>query len=262
MRILFVGDIVGRPGRTAISTFLPRIKRELRADWVIANGENAAHGNGLTPSTMKELFESGIDVITSGNHIWDKRDIYELLDTEPRLLRPANYPAEVPGHGVFVTEIGNPPVSLAVINLEGRAFMPPIDEPIRAVDELLSDLPEKSIVFVDFHAETTSEKLALGFFLDGRVSALVGTHTHVQTSDARILPKGTAYLTDVGMTGPYYSVLGVKPEIIIARMRTDLPQKFELSEGAVEINACVVEVDEKTRQAVSPPEIFRRVVEI
>jgi 2',3'-cyclic-nucleotide 2'-phosphodiesterase len=254
MHILFIGDIFGRPGRTIIKERLPLLVKEHAIDLVIANGENAAAGFGITPPIAEELFEVGIDVLTSGNHIWDKREIinyFEAADGNPysaarRLLRPANYPPGMPGWGIYQGVKGETPY--AVLNLQGRVFMAANDDPFRVVDQLLSQVTAK-VVLVDMHAEATSEKISMGWFLDGRVTAVVGTHTHVPTADERVLPGGTAYITDVGMTGPYDSVIGVKKELILDRFLTNMPIRFEAATGDVRLNAIVVDCNEESGQA-------------
>ncbi|MCL6505717.1 MAG: TIGR00282 family metallophosphoesterase [Bryobacteraceae bacterium] len=251
MRILFVGDIFASPGRRIVAQHLPRIVAEERIDLAIANVENAAGGFGLTPPVAEELFSFGLGVLTSGNHIWDKKEIYEYLAAQPRLLRPANYPADLPGSGVFVAEAHHG-ILCAVINLQGRTYMPPTDCPFRKADQILQSLPaEAKVRFVDFHAEVTSEKMAMGWYLDGRVTAVIGSHTHVPTADARILPGGTAYLTDVGMTGPYDSVIGVDKKLVLRRFLTGLPVRMEAAKGCVELHAVIVEADERTGRALS-----------
>ncbi len=250
MKLLFVGDVVGAPGRRVVRERLKALKREVGADLTIVNGENAAGGAGLTAPTAEELFASGADVLTTGNHVWDKRDVVPLLEKDPRVLRPANYPEGSPGKGVFVTSGSGVPV--AVVNLMGRVFMPLVDDPFRAAERLLAALPaEVRVVLVDFHAEATSEKSAFGWFLDGRVSAVVGTHTHVATADARVLPRGTAFITDVGMTGPFDSVIGVKKEQAIERFLTSRGTPYETAEGDVRLSAVVVTVDPATGRAAS-----------
>ncbi|MFZ5926450.1 MAG: TIGR00282 family metallophosphoesterase [Acidobacteriota bacterium] len=251
MRILFIGDIFASPGRRITSACLPRLLSEERIDLAIANVENAAGGFGITPPLAQELFALGIDVMTTGNHIWDKREIYDYLNHEPRLLRPANYGPAVPGSG-FVTGKARNGEPYAVLNLQGRVHMPAIECPFRTADALLADLPvETRIRFVDFHAEATSEKMAMGWHLDGRVTAVIGTHTHVPTADARILPGGTAYQTDCGMTGPYDSVIGVEKKTILHRFLTQLPARFEAASGMVELHAAIVEADPDTGLARS-----------
>lgn len=244
MRILFIGDIFASPGRRIAAACLGRLISDEKIDLVIANAENAAGGFGITPPLAQELFAHGIDVMTTGNHIWDKREIYDYLNHEPRLLRPANYGNGVPGSGVYAGRARNG-APFAVLNLQGRVHMPAIECPFRTADELIGRLsPEIRIRFVDFHAEATSEKMAMGWHLDGRVTAVIGTHTHIPTADARILPGGTAYQTDCGMTGPYDSVIGVEKRTILHRFLTQLPARFEAASGMVELHATVVEADE------------------
>jgi len=248
MNILFIGDIFGSPGRRIVADHLQDIVTTNSIDLTIANGENAAGGFGITPSIAEDLFGMGVDVLTSGNHIWDKREIFDYLLRQPRLLRPGNYP-EAPGSGVYVhrTKGG---VDCAVINLQGRVYMPSTDDPFRKADQILAALdPAVKVRFVDFHAEVTSEKMAMGWHLDGRVSAIVGTHTHIPTADTRVLPRGTAYQTDCGMTGPYQSVIGVDTDIILQRFRTSLPVRMEAAKGGAELHAVIVDVDETTGKA-------------
>ncbi|MGC7872469.1 TIGR00282 family metallophosphoesterase [Desulfosporosinus sp. SYSU MS00001] len=249
MRILFVGDIVGKPGREAIKRFLKPLQQEYTIDVTIANAENAAAGKGLTKEIAEELFDYGIQFFTMGNHVWDNRDIMNFIDQETRMIRPANYPVGAPGQGSGLIRING--CKIGVLNLSGRVYMTPLDDPFSAAIRWINQLKQETpIVFVDFHAEATSEKVALGWFLDGKVSAVVGTHTHIQTSDFRVLPQGTAYITDVGMTGPRDSVLGIKKEIIINRFLTQLPAKFELATGPIQINAVVIDIDEKSGKAL------------
>jgi metallophosphoesterase (TIGR00282 family) len=248
MNLLFVGDIFGAPGRRIVADHLQDIVRTNQIDLTIANGENAAGGFGITPSIAEELFELGVDVMTSGNHIWDKREVFEYLGRQPRLLRPANYP-DAPGAGMVAYRARNG-IECAVLNLQGRTYMPNTDCPFRKADQLLSELdPAIKVKFVDFHAEVTSEKIAMGWYLDGRVSAMVGTHTHVPTADTRILPGGTAYQTDCGMTGPYHSVIGVQTDIIIQRFLTALPVRMEAAKMGPELHAVIIDVDEATGKA-------------
>ncbi|AHF06653.1 TIGR00282 family metallophosphoesterase [Desulfitobacterium metallireducens] len=249
MNILFIGDIFGNPGRNAIRYFLKDLKKEYSVDVTIANAENSAGGKGITRVIANELFAEGIDFLTMGNHVWDQRSITSFIDEEPRLIRPANYPIGAPGKGYgFIRVEGQ---KVGVLNLSGRVYLPPLDDPfsmsIRWINELAK---ETSIIIVDIHAEATSEKIALGWFLDGKVTAVLGTHTHVQTADARILNNGTAYITDVGMTGPRDSVLGVKKELIINRFLTQMPVKFEAASGPIQINAVVINVDDRTGKAL------------
>ncbi len=250
MNILFIGDIFGSPGRRVVADHLQDIVATNRIDLTIANGENAAGGFGITPSIAEDLLAMGIDVLTSGNHIWDKREIFDYLDRQPRLLRPANYP-EAPGRGVYVHRTRGG-VDCAIMNLQGRVYMPATDCPFRKADEILAALdPAVKVRFVDFHAEVTSEKMAFGWHLDGRVSAVVGTHTHIPTADTRVLRGGTAYQTDCGMTGPYDSVIGVETDIILQRFKTSLPVRMEASKRGAELHAVIVDVDEATGRARS-----------
>src|ERR1700704_2759094 len=236
MNILFIGDIFGAPGRRIVADHLQDIVQTNRIDLAIANAENAAGGFGITPSIAEELFSLGLDVLTSGNHVWDKRELYDYLNRQPRLLRPANYP-DAPGSGLVTVRSRNG-VECAVMNLQGRTYMPSTDCPFRKADFLLGQIdPAIKVKFVDFHAEVTSEKMAMGWYLDGRVSAVVGTHTHVPTADTRILPGGTAYQTDCGMTGPYESVIGVETPIILHRFLTGLPVRMEAAKGCPELHS-------------------------
>lgn len=237
MRVLMIGDIVGQPGRTIVRTMVPRMRKELGIDLVVANAENAASGNGITRDTADEIFSSEVDILTGGNHIWDKREVLEWISSETRLIRPANYPPGTPGKGFVIMEMDKN-IKVAVINLSGRVFMPPLDCPFQTIDAVLKKIGnEADFILVDFHAEATSEKVAFGYYTDGRVSAVVGTHTHIQTADARILPGGTAYISDVGMTGTYESVLGIKKELAISSFLTQLPQRFEVAKGHAQLNA-------------------------
>jgi metallophosphoesterase (TIGR00282 family) len=248
VNLLFIGDIFGSPGRRILADHLQDIVATNGIDLVIANGENAAGGFGITPSIAEDLFDRGIDVITTGNHVWDKRELYDYFARQPRLLRPANYP-EAPGLGVITVAARNG-VECAVLNLQGRTYMPATDCPFRTADRLLSELPGTvKVRFVDFHAEVTSEKIALGWYLDGRVSAVVGTHTHVPTADTRVLPGGTAYQTDCGMTGPYHSVIGVQTDLILQRFLTSLPVRMEAARHGVELHSVIVDIDETSGQA-------------
>lgn len=256
MHILFIGDIFGRPGRTIVKERLSGLVKDNAIDLIIANGENAAAGFGITPSLTEELFDLGIDVITTGNHIWDKREIIEYFESADgnahsparRLLRPANYPPGMPGWGLY--QGIKKDVPYAVLNLQGRVFMASNDDPFRTADHLLKNL-EAKVVLVDIHAEATSEKISMGWYLDGRVTVVVGTHTHVPTADERVLPGGTAYITDVGMTGPYDSVIGVKKELIVERFLTNMPMRFEPASGDARLSAVVVDCDEATGKARS-----------
>lgn len=249
MRLLVIGDVVGRPGRRAVKANVGGLRREFDLDLVIANGENAAGGNGITREVGQELFNSGVDVITMGNHVWSKKDSYDYINKEVRIVRPANYPTGAPGTGVNIFETRRK-MKVAVINLSGRVFLPPLDCPFRKVDEILSRVKEEArTVMVDFHAEATSEKIAMGWYLAGRVSAVFGTHTHVQTADEQILPGGTAYITDLGMTGPRDSVIGVKKELVIDKFISQLPVRFEVATGLFQFNGAVIDIDEETGEA-------------
>jgi len=246
MNILFVGDIFASPGRRIVADHLNDIVQSQRIDLAIANAENAAAGFGVTPAIAEELFHMGIDVLTTGNHIWDKREIYDYFARQPRLLRPANYSDEAPGRGVVIVKARNG-VECAIINAQGRTYMPITDCPFRKIDKILETMdPGVKVRFVDFHAELTSEKMAMGWYLDGRLSAVIGTHTHVPTADTRILPGGTAYQTDAGMTGPYHSVIGVQTEIVLKKFLTALPARFEPAKNGVELHSVIVDVDENT----------------
>ncbi len=253
IKLFFIGDIIGRPGRQAVASLLPSLQREHAFDLVIANGENAAGGFGLTPKIADELFGLGIDVITSGNHIWDQKEIEPYLRQNNRLLRPANYPVEDLGEGAIVVELERrPQIKVGVINLAGRVFLGPADCPFRSGRDLVARLKtETPIVVVDFHAEASSEKTALGMYLDGQVSLFVGTHTHVQTADERILPKGTAYITDVGMVGGRNSVIGMKPDRVIEKFINGKPQRYEVEKKAPWLSAVIAEIDEESGQALS-----------
>ena len=250
MHILMIGDIVGRPGRRAVKDNIAAIQREFSIDFTIANGENIAGGSGVTRETANELFGYGIDVLTGGNHIWDKKESFPFIAEEARIIRPANYPPGVPGAGYRIFSAGEHKV--AVVNLLGRVFMPDVDCPFRRAEEIVAELSSATpLIIVDFHAEATSEKMAFGWFLDGKVTAVLGTHTHVQTADERILPGGTAYITDVGMTGPRDAVIGVKKETIITRYFTQLPKRFEVAGGPYQFDACIVTADPVTGKALA-----------
>ena len=251
MRVLFVADVIGSPGRRVLRDLLPLVRQDERADAVIVNGENSAGGFGITPEIVKELFELGAAAITTGNHVWDKKEILPTLDSEPRLLRPANYPPMNPGHGSVVVSVGD--VRLAVLNLQGRTFMTPIDDPFRKVDEMLKELKgEADVIVVEFHAEATSEKQAFARYLDGRVAAVVGTHTHVQTADERVLPGGTAQITDLGLTGGLGGIIGMKTEISIERQLTlTRGERMQPADGDLHLQGAVVDVDEATGLARS-----------
>ncbi len=249
MRILFIGDIVGKPGRDAVFHLLKKVKDEEKVDAAVANGENAAGGSGPTESVAQEFFVNGVDIITSGDHIWKKKEIYPFLDRTKRLIRPLNYPEGAPGKGYTVLELPSGK-KIAVINLIGRVFMEAVDCPFRAAEKAIAEIKKQTnVIVVDFHAEATSEKIAMGWFLDGRVSAVVGTHTHVQTADEHILAKGTAYITDCGMTGPFDSVIGRDKDIIIERFITQLPLRFDVAEKDLQMHGVIIDVDEKTGEA-------------
>ncbi len=249
MRILMTGDVFGRTGRRAFAEHTAKLKKEKNIDMVVVNGENAAHGKGLTLPTLNALYSGGADVVTTGNHIWDKKDVLAFIDQEPFLLRPANYPANTPGKGfcIFPYKAKN----IGVINLQGRVFMNSLDCPFSCASEILKEIQrECDIILVDFHAEATSEKMALAYFLDGKITALVGTHTHVQTADEKILPNGTAYITDLGMTGPINSIIGVQPDSVVEQFTTCIMKKFEPAEGSCVYCGLIIEVDDKTNRAV------------
>ena len=258
LRCMVIGDIIGKPGRQAIGHHLADLRAELDLDMVIANGENVAAGAGLTPSLAEELFAHGIDVITSGNHIWDKREIYEYLDSDRPVLRPLNYPDSAPGRGWLVHALPDGE-QVAVLNAMGRVFMNQLDSPFEAIDTLLDGAAEPlpPIRIVDFHCEITSEKNAMGWFLDGRVSGVVGSHTHVPTADARVLPKGTAYVSDIGMTGPRDSIIGFSLETVLPRFLTHLPTRFQVAEGPVSFNAVVLTIERASGRAVSIDQVQR-----
>ncbi len=246
MRILMLGDIVGKPGRRAVQATLDKVKEEWEIDFTVANGENAAGGNGITREIADELFDSGIDVLTMGNHVWDKKEIFSFIDQEPRILRPANYPPGTPGRGAGVFKTNKD--KIGIISLSGRVFMGEnLDCPFRTAEAVTNKLKEEvKIVLVDFHAEATSEKIALGWHLAGRVAAVCGTHTHVLTADERVLPPGTAYISDLGMTGPRDSVLGVNTETVVKKFLTQLPTRFEVASGPYQLNGVVLTVNTQT----------------
>ena len=251
MKILFIGDIVGSPGRKIVHERLADILAQRQIDLCIANGENSASGFGITPRLAEELFASGIEVLTGGNHIWDRREILDFLPHEPRLLRPANFPDGLPGSGLYVGRAKNG-VGYAVLNLQGRTFMASLDDPFRISQRELAKIPpDVKVIFVDMHAEATSEKQAMGWYLDGKVSVVVGTHTHVPTADYHVLPGGTAYITDVGMTGPHDSVIGMEKQGVLQRFLDALPARFTVAEGDVQMNTVLVDVDESTGHARS-----------
>jgi metallophosphoesterase (TIGR00282 family) len=245
LKLLFVGDIVGAVGRKALKEMLPKLKAKHSPNFIVVNGENAAAGRGITAAIVKEFFDLGVHGITMGNHTWDQKDIFDFIDQESRLIRPANYPKGTPGAGHMVLKSKDE--ELAVINLMGRTFLPPLDCPFQKADSLLEEWRKKyKYIFVDFHAEATSEKLAMGWHLDGRVSAVVGTHTHVQTNDEQIMPQGTAYLTDVGMVGPREGILGMERTSVIQKFRTQLPTRFVVDEGKWHFHAVLIQFDAQT----------------
>jgi metallophosphoesterase (TIGR00282 family) len=257
VKLLFIGDIVGQPGRHAITELVPQLRQQHALDFVIANGENSAGGSGITPKTAEEIFSAGVDVITTGDHLWDQKEVMELLQNEKRFLRPLNYPPGTPGQGSAIFEVqslkskGQSPISIAVLNAQGRTFMPPLENPfLLALDEVKRLRQQTKIIFVDFHAEATSEKIAFARMLDGQVSAVVGTHTHVQTADEQIFPGGTAYLTDAGFTGPHESVLGREIEPVLKRFLTNMPQRFEVAKDRVLLHGAVIEIDDVSGKAL------------
>ncbi|WP_324717850.1 TIGR00282 family metallophosphoesterase [Carboxydochorda subterranea] len=257
MRILLIGDVVGRPGRRAIRELLPPLIEELRADFVVVNGENAAGGFGITEPTYRELLDAGAHVVTTGNHVWDRKEVLAFIDHAPQLVRPANFPPGAPGRGsVVVRSPGGVPV--AVLNLMGRTFMSALDCPFRTADRLVEELRrETPVVVVDFHAEATAEKVAMGWFLDGRATVVFGTHTHVPTADERVLPRGTAYLTDLGMTGPRDGVIGMEREGVLRHLLSGLPHRFEVASGVARMDAALVQLDEASGRASSIQRIHR-----
>ncbi|WP_440895389.1 TIGR00282 family metallophosphoesterase [Amphibacillus sp. Q70] len=249
MRILFIGDIVGSMGREQLQTYLPKLKKKYQPQLTIVNGENAAAGKGITEKIYKQLLEYGADFLTMGNHTFDKKEIFDFIDEAKKIIRPANYPVGTPGKGINYVNING--TEVAIINLQGRTFMSAIDDPFRIADQLVEEASKRtSIIFLDFHAEASSEKLALAWYLDGRISAFVGTHTHVQTADNRILDQGTAYITDVGMTGPYDGIIGTEREAVIKRFLTQLPVRFEATKkGKAQLSGVVIDIDQKTGKA-------------
>lgn len=250
MNILFIGDVVGERGCEFVRLNMPGLKRSYAPQLIIANGENSANGNGILPRSAEHLLDSGVDIITTGNHVWQRKELLQYIPSCPQLVRPANYPEGAPGRGYYITERGG--LSFCVINLMGTAFMDPLDNPFAAADALLAGQCGRcDVVILDFHAEATSEKRAMGFYLDGRVTAVIGTHTHVQTADSQLLPKGTAYLTDVGMTGSVHSVLGVRPEDAVRRFVTRMPQRLHQDDGPYMLCGAVLELDADTRRARS-----------
>lgn len=249
VKILFIGDIVGSPGRNMLSEYLPKLKEKYRPQMTIVNGENAAAGKGITEKIYKQFLNLGVQTITLGNHTWNKREIIDFIDDAPYLIRPANFPENNPGKGIVYVKSNQHEV--AVINLQGRTFLDPHDDPFEKADELIEEAQKRTnLIFIDFHAEATSEKQAFGKYVDGRVSAVIGTHTHTQTADERILPNGTAYLTDAGMTGPYDSILGVNTEAVINRFLTNMPVRFDVDkDGRTQLNGCMIELDTSNGKA-------------
>lgn len=251
MKVIIIGDVVGKPGRRVLSSSLRKLKEQHEAEFIVANVENAAEGAGIVPRIADEILAAGVDVMTSGNHIYDKKEVVGYIEKEPRLLRPANYAPDAPGRGMWIgsSASGTP---IAVINIQGRVFMPLTDCPFRTADRLISEIAGRaSVIIVDLHAEATSEKQAMGRYLDGRVSVVVGTHTHVQTADESILPRGTAYITDLGMTGPYDSIIGVESELVITRFVRGMPARFETASNSPKLCGVVAEIDERTGKALA-----------
>ena len=259
LNVCFIGDVVGSRGRRALEALLPGIKTEFDVGFTIANGENAAGGFGLTGKIAQDLLSAGVDVITSGNHIWDKREMVPMLDSMERVLRPHNYPPGVPGRGCGVYSLDGD-MRICVINLQGRVFMRAIDCPFRTVDRLLEQV-HGAITVVDMHAEATSEKIAMGWYLDGRVAAVIGSHTHVQTADERVLPGGTAYISDAGMTGAFDSVIGIEKEAIINRFLTGIPNRFDQAKGDARLAGVIISIDRRSRRAVGIERIVRELKE-
>lgn len=248
MKILFIGDVVGQPGREMLSRQVARLKAKYSPTFMLVNGENAANGRGITKKIYNQFLELGFHGVTMGNHTWDNRDIFEWIDDSDRIVRPANYPEGTPGRGLMVLKQGNK--KIAVINVMGTVFMPSLACPFRTVDALIEEVKhEVDAIFVDVHAEATSEKIAIGYYLDGRVQAVVGTHTHVQTADERVLPNGTAYITDVGMTGPLDGVLGMDADVVVRKFLTQLPVRFEVATGREQLNGVLVTIDDQTKRA-------------
>lgn len=255
MNILFIGDVFGSPGRKMLEQHLPRLKERYRPTVTIINGENAAGGKGITEKIYKQFLSWDVQAITMGNHTWDKREVFEFIDNAKYIVRPANLPVGNPGTGMIFLNINGQ--EIAIINLQGRTFLPPIDDPFHKIDELISIAKKRTkIIFLDFHAEATSEKLAMGWYVDGRISAMVGTHTHVQTADERILPEGTGYITDAGMTGPHNGIIGVKREAIINRFKTNLPTRFEVASGPKQLNGILFHVDSQTGKTLKVERIL------
>ncbi len=256
MRILMIGDIVGQPGRTAVKAMLDKIKINYRVDFTVANGENAAGGIGITEAIYRDLMALGIDVLTMGNHVWDKKEVMDFIDREDRILRPANYPGNPPGRGIGLFQVKDFGL-IGIANISGRVFMNDLDCPFKTADSCIDELKKDTeAILVDFHAEATSEKVAMGWYLDGKVSAVIGTHTHVQTADERVLPEGTAYITDVGMTGPINSVIGVDKDLVIQKFLTQMPTRFSVAGGPMVLSAVVIELDIVSGQATSIERIY------
>jgi len=256
MKILFIGDVVGSPGRDTLTNYLPRLKEKLRPQLTIVNGENAAAGRGITEKIYKQFLDLGAQAVTLGNHTWDKKEILDFIDDAPYLIRPANFPENNPGKGITYVKIND--LEIAIINLQGRIFLDPHDNPFKKADALINEAKQRTnIIFIDFHAEATSEKQAFGWYVDGRVSAVVGTHTHIQTADERILPQGTAYISDVGMTGSYDGIIGFKKEAIIKRFTTNMPTRFEVEEeGRNQLSGCLITIDQLTGKATEMKRIL------
>ncbi len=251
MKVIIIGDVVGKPGRKVLTATLKRLREQHEAEFVVANVENAAEGAGVIPKVGDEILAAGVDVMTSGNHIFDKKEVIQYIENQPRLLRPANYAPDAPGRGLWLGSTASG-TQVAVINIQGRVFMPPSDCPFRTADRLLAEIGNRaSVIIVDHHAEATSEKLAVGRYLDGRVSVVVGTHTHVQTADEQVLQGGTGYITDLGMTGPYDSIIGVQSQLVITRFVRGLPIRYQTASEDAQLHGVVVEIDERTGNAVS-----------
>lgn len=249
MRILFIGDIVGSMGRDQLQAHLPKFKQKYQPQLTIVNGENAAGGKGINEKIYKQFLEWGADFVTMGNHAFDKKEIFDFIDDAKKMIRPANFPEGTPGKGIGYVNVNG--TEVAIINMQGRTFLPPLEDPFRMIDDLIEEAQQRTpVIFIDFHAEATSEKLAFAWYVDGRASAVVGTHTHVQTADNRLLQKGTAYITDVGMTGPYDGIIGTDREAVMKRFLTQLPVRFEATkEGKAQISGVVIDIDEKTGRA-------------
>lgn len=250
MKILFIGDVVGSPGREMLTKYLPKLKSKFKPTITVVNGENSASGKGITEKIYKQMLELGAQAVTLGNHTWDQRELIEVIDHCPSLIRPANFPEGVPGNGYTIIKANQ--FEVGVISLQGRTFLPPLDCPFKKADELIAQIRKKTpIIFVDFHAEATSEKQAMGWYLDGKVTAVIGTHTHVQTGDYRILPNKTAYMTDAGMTGPYDGILGMERSAVLNKFLTGLPVRFEVTKGREQLNGVIIDVDHQTGAAKS-----------